>query len=175
MYRYGRTRQRRDAGIAAAVLVVLLAAAHAGGAQASSHPAAASGESRAARAAIAYARHQLGCPYVWAGTGPCAAGFDCSGLTMMAYRAAGVDIPRTAAEQWSGLRHVSDPQPGDLVFFAGADGTWTDPGHVAMVLDPDTHTMIEAYATGFSIRISTYGLPSSAPGDGDPIGYAEVR
>jgi cell wall-associated NlpC family hydrolase len=175
MYRYyGRSRQRRDAAIAGGVLVVLLAGAHAGSAVASSHPAAPhrTSESRAARAAIAYAEHQIGCPYVWAGTGPCSAGFDCSGLVYRAYR-----LPwnlRTAADQWFGLRHVKDPVAGDLVFFAGADGTDTDPGHVAMVLNPARHTMIEAYATGFNIRISTYGLPSSAPGDGDPVGFAEV-
>jgi cell wall-associated NlpC family hydrolase len=170
---YGRSRQRRDAAIAGGVLVVLLAGAHAGSAVASSHPASAphrTSESRAARAAIAFAEHQIGKPYIWGATGP--AGYDCSGLIYAAYH-----LPwnlRTAADQWFGLRHVRDPQPGDLVFFAGADGTPTDPGHVAIVLNPAHHTMVEAYATGFNIRISTYGLPSSAPGDGDPIGFAEV-
>ena len=42
---------------------------------------------QAVAAAIAYARQQLGKPYLWGGTGPDA--FDCSGLVMMAYRAAG--------------------------------------------------------------------------------------
>jgi hypothetical protein len=45
-------------------------------------------------------------------------------------------------------------QPGDLVFFAGADGTVTNPGHVGMVIG--NGKMIEAYATGFPIRISSY-------------------
>ena len=44
--------------------------------------------------AIAYAEAQIGKPYLWGGTGPDA--FDCSGLVMMAYRQAGVDIPRTS-------------------------------------------------------------------------------
>jgi len=77
--------------------------------------------------AIAYAYAQVGCPYVYGGTGPCADGFDCSGLTMMSWAAAGVSIPRTSYEQWDDLPHVSlnDVQPGDiLVFF--------DAGHVAL-------------------------------------------
>jgi hypothetical protein len=45
-------------------------------------------------------------------------------------------------------------QPGDLVFFAGADGTVTNPGHVGLVIGGGK--MIEAYATGFPIRVSSY-------------------
>jgi cell wall-associated NlpC family hydrolase len=105
-------------------------------------------------AAIGYAEQQLGKPYLWGGTGPDA--FDCSGLVMMAYRAAGVNIARTTFEQWAGEVRVpaSQVQPGDLVFFAGADGTVTNPGHVGMVIG--NGKMIEAYATGFPIRVSSY-------------------
>jgi cell wall-associated NlpC family hydrolase len=42
---------------------------------------------------LAYAEAQLGKPYQWGTIGPAA--FDCSGLTMQAYRAAGIAIPRT--------------------------------------------------------------------------------
>src|SRR4051812_30641832 len=57
---------------------------------------------------IAYAKDQLGKPYIYGGTGP--AGYDCSGLTMMAYRAAGVTIPRTSDVQyWYGIK-VPDGQ-----------------------------------------------------------------
>ena len=103
---------------------------------------------------IAYAQAQLGKPYQWGGTGPDA--FDCSGLMMMAYRAVGINIPRTSQEQWSwGPRiQASQVQPGDLVFFAGADGTQTSPGHVGLVIGKNL--MIEAYATGFPIRIASY-------------------
>src|SRR6516164_9911608 len=78
---------------------------------------------------IAFAEQQLGKPYMWGGTGPDA--FDCSGLVMMAYRAAGINIARTAADQWATETKVpaSQVQPGDLVFFVGADGTVTHPGH----------------------------------------------
>ena len=49
---------------------------------------------------------------------------------MTAYRAAGLDIPRTSQQQWAWGPQVSasQVQPGDLVFFAGADGTVASPG-----------------------------------------------
>jgi peptidoglycan DL-endopeptidase CwlO len=119
--------------------------------------------------AIDYAEAQIGKPYVWGGTGP--DGFDCSGLVMMSYRAAGIDIPRTSQEQWAWGPKIAngDEEPGDLVFFAGSDGTSTDPGHVGLVIG--NHLMVEAYATGFNIRISQFGTPQAAPGDGTVVGF----
>ncbi|MBO0821182.1 MAG: C40 family peptidase [Nocardiopsaceae bacterium] len=110
--------------------------------------------------AIDYAQQQIGKPYVWGATGPDA--FDCSGLVMMAYRAAGVDIARTSQQQWATEKHIaaSQVQPGDLVFFAGTDGTASAPGHVGIVIGQGK--MIEAYATGFPIRVSSYGQASDA-------------
>ncbi|WP_217176872.1 C40 family peptidase [Streptomyces sp. AC495_CC817] len=82
-------------------------------------PASATGDapnSRAA-AAISYAYSKIGSPYVWGATGPNA--FDCSGLTLAAYRAAGVSLPRTTYSQINAGPRVarSDLRPGDLVFF----------------------------------------------------------
>jgi cell wall-associated NlpC family hydrolase len=118
---------------------------------------------------IAFARQQIGKPYLWGGTGPDA--FDCSGLMMMAYRAAGIDIPRTAESQWLWGPRVpaGHEEPGDLVFFAGSDGTTTSPGHVGLVIRHDL--MIEAYATGFPIRIAAYGNSKAAAGDTNPVGF----
>jgi peptidoglycan DL-endopeptidase CwlO len=118
---------------------------------------------------IGYARAQIGKPYLWGGTGPDA--FDCSGLMMMAYRSAGIDIPRTSEDQWTWGPRVptGHEEPGDLVFFAGADGTTTSPGHVGLVIGHNL--MIEAYATGFPIRISSFGEPSSPAGDQQPVGF----
>jgi peptidoglycan DL-endopeptidase CwlO len=109
---------------------------------------------QAVAAAITFAEQQLGKPYLWGATGPDA--FDCSGLVMMAYRTAGINIERTTFQQWAAERHVpaAQVQPGDLVFFAGADGTPTNPGHVGLVIG--NGQMIEAYATGFPIRLSSY-------------------
>ncbi len=117
---------------------------------------------------IAYAEAQLGKPYQWGATGPDA--FDCSGLAMMAYRAAGISIPRTSQQQFQFGTRIPPPaaQPGDLVFFAGGDGTPQAPGHVGIVIGGGE--MIEAYATGYPVRVATYGQPSSPPGDQAVVG-----
>jgi cell wall-associated NlpC family hydrolase len=107
-----------------------------------------------ASAAIAFARQQAGKPYLWGATGPDA--FDCSGLTMMAYRSAGIDIPRTAAQQWRWGPRVAARQvePGDLVFFAGAKGTPAAPGHVGIVIGHGL--MIDAPSAGLQVRVEPY-------------------
>lgn len=67
--------------------------------------------------AASFAKRQLGKPYRYAGNGP--DGYDCSGLTSAAWRAAGISIPRTSTAQ-SGSGQVvarSELRPGDLVFF----------------------------------------------------------
>jgi len=107
------------------------------------------------RQVVAFARHQLGCPYVWGGTGPCGSGFDCSGLAVEAWTSAGVTIPRTSQEQSAQLPHVSRSQlrPGDLVFAAGSDGTPSSPGHVVIYIGHGK--VIQAYATGTPVEVST--------------------
>ncbi len=120
---------------------------------------------------IAYAEAQLGKPYQWGATGPDA--YDCSGLAMMTYRAAGITIPRTSQAQWAYGQQIpaSQVRPGDLVFFAGSDGTPTSPGHVGIVLNPATHTMIDAYETGYPVEEDTYGLPASKGGLSPVVGF----
>ncbi|MFJ5557758.1 NlpC/P60 family protein [Streptomyces sp. NPDC093250] len=70
-----------------------------------------------AEKALAFARAQIGKPYVWGATGP--GSYDCSGLTQAAWKAAGVTIPRTTYDQVDAgtTVPVSQAQPGDLVFF----------------------------------------------------------
>ncbi|HET9898761.1 MAG TPA: NlpC/P60 family protein [Streptosporangiaceae bacterium] len=66
--------------------------------------------------AYAWALRQKGHPYVWGGIGP---GFDCSGLVMMAYRHAGVRLPRTTTEMLAShlLVWTRHPRKGDLAFY----------------------------------------------------------
>jgi len=67
--------------------------------------------------AVDFALAQVGDAYVYGAAGPSA--WDCSGLTMAAWAAAGVSLPHSAAMQ-SGMGtavSVSDLQPGDLVFY----------------------------------------------------------
>ena len=74
-------------------------------------------------------------------------------------------------QQWASEQKIpaAQVQPGDLVFFAGSDGTPTAPGHVGLVIGKGK--MIEAYATGFPVRISTFGTVSSAPGLAKIVGF----
>ncbi|WP_375423150.1 NlpC/P60 family protein [uncultured Friedmanniella sp.] len=111
------------------------------------------GTGRGAKA-LAFARDQLGKPYVYAAAGPNS--FDCSGLTMKAWQAAGVTIPRIAAAQSRVGQVVSkaDLQPGDLVFFYNA----ANPSHVGMYVG--NGQIIHAPHTGSVVK---YAALSSMP------------
>ncbi|MFK3981331.1 NlpC/P60 family protein [Micromonospora sp. NPDC050397] len=73
--------------------------------------------SGAAATAVRFAYAQLGKRYQWGGEGP--DGYDCSGLTTAAWRAAGVRLPHNAARQWRAVKRIgrAERQPGDLVFY----------------------------------------------------------
>jgi len=109
-----------------------------------------------ASAAIAYARSQLGKPYCYAGAGP--ACFDCSGLTMRAWGAAGVSMPHYSGAQYSMFPHVplNAMQPGDLVFW-GPGGS----EHVGLYIGGGQ--MIAAPHTGDVVKIqAVFGSPVGA-------------
>jgi cell wall-associated NlpC family hydrolase len=114
-----------------------------------------SGTPQTVATAIAYAAEQLGKPYVWGGVGP--SGYDCSGLVMMAYQAAGISLPRTTFQQvYAGAPVYSDSQlePGDLLFTAGSDGTAENPGHVGVYIG--SGLVIQAPETGEDIEITPF-------------------
>ena len=112
--------------------------------------------SSAAQAAVAYARAQLGTPYLWGGEG--AGGFDCSGLVQAAYAAAGVGLPRVAQAQYDATAastvSLAQLQPGDLVFFGASTAAIT---HVGIVVSPGE--MVDAPHTGADVRIESYNWP----------------
>ncbi len=110
---------------------------------------------RQAATAIAFARAQVGKPYVYGATGPDS--YDCSGLTRAAWAAAGVSIPRTSEDQWKYLRHVPlhQARPGDLVFETGSSID-APPGHVVLYLGRHAghDWILEAYGSGYPIRVT---------------------
>lgn len=85
-----------------------------------------------AKKAIDFARSQLGDPYVYGGTGP--DGWDCSGLMMKSFAAAGVSIPRVVGPQYGASKPVSlgELKPGDIVFYGDMshDGLYIGNGKV---------------------------------------------
>ncbi|MFK0026458.1 NlpC/P60 family protein [Streptomyces sp. NPDC090798] len=111
--------------------------------------------------ALAFARTQIGKPYVWGATGP--GSYDCSGLTQAAWKAAGVTLPRTTYDQVNAGTTVSlaDIKPGDLVFF------YDDISHVGLYIG--NGMMIHAPKPGAYVREESifYG--------GDSIIHSVVR
>jgi peptidoglycan DL-endopeptidase CwlO len=101
-----------------------------------------------AEKAVQFAYDQLGCIYVFGGTGPCNQGFDCSGLTQAAWAYAGVSIPRTSFEQWDGLPHVptSDIQPGDILVFLSEGHVGIYVGGGMLIDAPHTGAVVEKVA-----------------------------
>ncbi|POX54613.1 NlpC/P60 family protein [Streptomyces sp. Ru72] len=94
--------------------------------------------------ALAFARAQIGKPYVWGATGP--GSYDCSGLTQAAWKAAGVSLPRTTYDQVNAGTTVplTDAQPGDLIFF------YDDISHVGLYIG--NGMMIHAPKPGAYVR-----------------------
>ncbi|MEV4564858.1 NlpC/P60 family protein [Nonomuraea sp. NPDC049419] len=109
--------------------------------------------SGSAAAVLRFAYAQVGKPYVFGGTGP--GGYDCSGLTQAAWRAAGVSLPRTTWQQWAWgqSRRVSLDalQPGDLIFSEGLGHVSIYAGNGQIVHAPQTGDVVKV------VKLSAYG------------------
>jgi peptidoglycan DL-endopeptidase CwlO len=108
----------------------------------------------AAAAAVASALSELGKPYVFGASGPAA--FDCSGLMVAAWAAAGHTLSRTTYTQIHDGTPTTqaDLAPGDLVLTPGSDGTLAAPGHVGMFIGQGL--VVEAPHTGDVVTVVTY-------------------
>jgi peptidoglycan DL-endopeptidase CwlO len=108
---------------------------------------------------VRFAYNAIGTPYVWAAEGP--DGYDCSGLTLAAWRAAGKSLPHNAAMQWDVVAHIGrgSLQPGDLVFYS-------DLGHVGIYVG--SGKVIHAPSFGDSVKLSSVDMMT-------PYGYGRVR
>jgi cell wall-associated NlpC family hydrolase len=97
----------------------------------------------ATKRAIDFAIAQLGDPYVYGGTGP--NGWDCSGLVMKAFAAAGISLPRVVGPQMSASRHVSmdSLQPGDLVAYGDMSHIGIYLGHGKVIHAPHPGRSVE--------------------------------
>ena len=111
--------------------------------------------SAAAQTVVAAAMTQRGLPYVWGGgdaNGPTGGGFDCSGLTLYAFKKVGITLPRVAQDQYTATAGARLPggynpgayQAGDLLF-------WGTPGNL--------HHVAIAMGNGQMIHASTFGQP----------------
>ncbi|RAJ66846.1 NlpC/P60 family protein [Streptomyces sp. Amel2xB2] len=105
--------------------------------------------SKSGKKAIAFATNQIGKDYEWGAEGPRT--FDCSGLTLRAWQAAGKEIPRTSQEQWRQLKHVPirKMRPGDLIIYKH------DASHVGMYVGGGE--IVHAPRTGRQITVAGAG------------------
>ena len=164
------SERRRIAAMAASERAASLAAARAasaaissgGGASASgSSGGGFTGSGRIARV-VQYGLAQVGDRYVAAGSGP--SSFDCSGLTMTAWRQAGVSLPHYSRSQFSTTRRVplSQAQPGDLVFYFGSGahhvGLYIGNGKMVHAANPSSGVLIsDVMGPWYNSRFSGIG------------------
>lgn len=111
------------------------------------------GDTATAQAIVNAAYSYIGVPYVWGGTSY--NGIDCSGLTMMAHKAAGISIPRVSYDQAAGGKNVgslSNALPGDVICY---------PGHVALYIGNEQ--VIHAPTTGQKVKVASVYMGASQP------------
>ena len=103
------------------------------------------GDTAVAQKIIDEAYSYLGVPYLWGGTSR--SGIDCSGLTMMCHKAAGISIPRVSYDQAASGKNVgsiANALPGDIICY---------PGHVGIYIG--NGQMIHAPHTGDVVKVAS--------------------
>lgn len=122
----------------------------------SSSATSASGLTSAQRSAIlSVAYGALGTPYVWGGAS--ASGYDCSGLTMCAYAAAGISLPHSSDAQMGYFTSISlsQAQPGDLIWYSGHVGIYVGNNTILHAPYPGVYVRTERVWGGY-IMVGTY-------------------
>ena len=101
---------------------------------------------------VASAKGFIGVPYYWGGVSS-KTGFDCSGLTMAVYKLNGLDLPRTAKQQWASGNPIEPKNlsEGDLVFFSTTKAG--EISHVGIYIG--SSKFIHAPGDGKKIRIES--------------------
>jgi hypothetical protein len=100
---------------------------------------------------LAIATSELGRPYVYGDEGPTS--FDCSGLMQYVFAQVGIQLPRTAEAQQKATARVTNPLPGDLVFFG------SPAGHVGLYIGGGK--MISAPHPGAVVHVTGVGTPTN--------------
>jgi len=100
--------------------------------------------------AVTAALEEIGTPYVYGGTKP-GKGLDCSGLTQISYKRAGLSIPRVSTDQKAESKPVTlaKVRPGDLIFFRVKGDS-----HVGLVVDPTR--FVHASSTAEEVRLANF-------------------
>lgn len=96
---------------------------------------------------VDYAMSRLGCPYVWAASGPNS--FDCSGLVMWCYGKTGKSLPHNSGAQKNAAKAVipvSEAQPGDVLY---------RPGHVGICIEAGGGKYIHAPSSGDVVKVAS--------------------
>lgn len=115
---------------------------------------------------LRYALSQVGDRYVAAASGPSA--YDCSGLTMSAWRQAGISLPHYSRSQFSVTRRIplSQARPGDLVFYFGSGahhvGLYIGGGKMVHAANPRSGVVVtNILGPWYSSRFSGIGRVAS--------------
>lgn len=94
---------------------------------------------------VSHGERLLGKPYRTRGVAPWP--LDCSGYVSYLYRLLGVSLPRSSGALSRVAEPVTDPQPGDLVFFRGRNARSSRVGHVALVVENNDGDLVIMHST----------------------------
>jgi cell wall-associated NlpC family hydrolase len=109
---------------------------------------------------VAFAKTQIGVPYLYGSTNP-SAGFDCSGFITYVFNHFGIAVPRSSRDFTNVGKEVPEQaaRPGDLILFTGTDSLETFVGHMGIIINtpPDTLRFIHSTSgKAYSVTITPF-------------------